>query len=453
MSKKMPSQQQQQQQQQEESARKMKRPARADASSSLQCLTVLQPPPCQLGEGDNKLVYHSSQPAWQCCFSRDGRHLAVCYGAPDPCVRIWKQQEAPPTPTAAGASSSSEDHRDNGGGGGGSHHHQQQQQWKLEATLSGIHDRTVRSLAFAPLLSPLILATASFDGTVAIWEDVSRHGGTAAEEAEYDCIAQLEGHDNEVKCVAWNSTGSLLATGGRDKSVWIWECFLPGTVGGDAGGDFDCVAVLNGHEADVKCCAFCPSHGQWGDGDEILLTGSYDDTIKVWAEDAGDWYLAASLSHVHSSTIWSLAVSPSGTRLVSGSADGSLAIYKCYSSTERKDRFPNDRETTNNNSSGGNGLWKCVGKLPDAHSAEVYSVSYAPAKAGHGRICSAGADNRIQIYREAMGSSSDQPTFLLDAAATITTGDINCCAWHPYDGSLLASAGDDGAARIWKYKV
>ena len=54
-----------------------------------------------------------------------------------------------------------------------------------------------------------------------------------------------------------------------------------------------------------------------------------------------------------------------------------------------------------------NGYWKCVGKLPDAHSSTIYSVDYAPARAGHGRIVSAGADNRIQIYREVIGSTSD----------------------------------------------
>ena len=106
--------------------------------------------------------------------------------------------------------------------------------------------------------------------------------------------------------------------------------------------ELECIAVLNGHKADVKCLVFAPLHGQWGDGDEILVTSGYDDMIKVWAEHVGDWYCALSLLNIHTDTIWSIAMSPRGGRMVLAAADGSLSILKSYTSKEKKELFPEE---------------------------------------------------------------------------------------------------------------
>ena len=102
--------------------------------------------------------------------------------------------------------------------------------------LDGGHSRTVRSLHWRP--DGRALATASFDSTVGIWEFIREAGiddGGAAgalvddivaedgDEGTWECSATLEGHENEVKTVRWSANGDLLATCGRDKSVWVWE--------------------------------------------------------------------------------------------------------------------------------------------------------------------------------------------------------------------------------------
>jgi cytosolic iron-sulfur protein assembly protein CIAO1 len=79
----------------------------------------------------------------------------------------------------------------------------------------------------------------SFDGTTGIWQKVVQ-GITLS----FEPITTLEGHENEVKSVAWNDNGALVATCGRDKSVWIWEAADDG--------EFECVTVLHGHTQDVK---------------------------------------------------------------------------------------------------------------------------------------------------------------------------------------------------------
>lgn len=84
------------------------------------------------------------------------------------------------------------------------------------------HTRTVRSIAWAP--SGKTLATASFDSNIGIWEQDAEEGedeGPAT--GEWECASLLEGHETECKGVAYSSTGTLLASCSRDKTVWIWE--------------------------------------------------------------------------------------------------------------------------------------------------------------------------------------------------------------------------------------
>jgi len=89
----------------------------------------------------------------------------------------------------------------------------------LITTLKGQHTRSIRASHWKPSTSPAI-ATASFDGSVGIWRPEC---GEGEESGEWECVAQLEGHENECKCVAWSSDGRYLATCSRDKSVWVWE--------------------------------------------------------------------------------------------------------------------------------------------------------------------------------------------------------------------------------------
>jgi cytosolic iron-sulfur protein assembly protein CIAO1 len=270
-------------------------------TSLLSCQTTLSPPLSSIGSEEIRIEFSTGSPCWNVAFSADGKLLAACFGAPNSCVRIWELQTL-----------------------------------TLIATLEGLHPRTIRYCSFAPVAKNYTLATASFDGTVGIWErDVNLQLNQNNME-EWECIAQLEGHESECKCVEWNNSATLLATCGRDKTVWLWDCSLDGNIGGSRGtsGDFECLSVLNGHDGDVKSVLFAPSRGIFGDGDEICISGSYDNTIRIWAEDAGDWYCALFLHESH--TIWSLALAPGSIRLISGSADGSCGIYKLYTAQEIK---------------------------------------------------------------------------------------------------------------------
>ena len=82
----------------------------------------------------------------------------------------------------------------------------------------------MRAIAWSP--SGNTLATASFDSNIGVWaqEGDGEDGGGAFNPAgEWECMSLLEGHETECKSVAYSSSGNLLASCSRDKTVWIWE--------------------------------------------------------------------------------------------------------------------------------------------------------------------------------------------------------------------------------------
>lgn len=79
---------------------------------------------------------------------------------------------------------------------------------------------------------------------------------------KWSCTATLEGHENEVKSCGWGvflddqaeEEQVFLSTCGRDKTVWIWAMEESSSLTGEgAEDDFECLAVVQEHEQDIKC--------------------------------------------------------------------------------------------------------------------------------------------------------------------------------------------------------
>ncbi|KAL5521604.1 CIA1 [Sanghuangporus sanghuang] len=306
--------------------------------------------------------------------------------------------------------------------------------FELQASVQTGHAKTVRCVAWAP--SGKTFATASFDSNIAVWEqegagadgdddggmdvdgELSGNGGSG----EWECASLLEGHETECKSVAYSSTGTLLASCSRDKTVWVWEV--------QPDSDFECMGVLMAHTQDVKCVA-------WHPNEEILASGSYDDTIKLYVDDPDDdWYDFATLTG-HTSTVWSLAFSPCGEYLASASDDRTVKIWR---------RVKGER-------------WKWeeafVLSGTGVHERSVYSVSWSKGlmkgtgngeEESKGWLASAGGDGRINVWDiQKRADNSIHASLITMVENAHGVCDVNCISWCPREGfeDLLASAGDD----------
>ena len=93
--------------------------------------------------------------------------------------------------------------------------------------------------------------------------------------------------------------------------MWIWES--------TPDNDFECVSVLHGHTQDVK-------NVRWHPHEPMLLSCSYDNSIRVWAEDEDDYICVQTLAE-HSSTVWDVTFSPEGDYFASCSDDGDVRVW------------------------------------------------------------------------------------------------------------------------------
>ncbi|KAF8627145.1 hypothetical protein AX17_006362 [Amanita inopinata Kibby_2008] len=199
-----------------------------------------------------------------------------------------------------------------------------------------------------------VLSSGCGDGS--IWHHdvrVSRHK-----------VMELLGHTGEVCGLTWRSDGELLASGGNDNVVNIWD----GRVGDVNGADSargSAKWTKRNHTAAVKALAWCPWH-------PALLAsggGTNDATINVWNSTTG-----ARLHTIKTpSQITSLIFAPHKKELLSthGYPTNAIMIH-AYPSMER------------------------VAEIRDAHDSRVLYSCVNPAG---DVVCTGAGDENLKFWR------------------------------------------------------
>jgi WD40 repeat protein len=320
------------------------------------------------------------------------------------------------------------------------------------------------------------------------------------EEREWEFNLVLEGHENEVKSLAFSPGGQYLATSSRDKSVWIWEDVSnpSGDNNGQEDDEWETVAVLSEHDGDVKAVAWCPTHlanaragvGRQHYSAEVLASASYDDTVRIWREDAdGEWVCVAVLEG-HGGTVWGLQWEGKERedgrfpRLMTFSADGTIKVWTLRVEEEEEE---GQQPEGNQFRSGLGGVpntmrrslreeWDCTAVLPKVHTRDVYSVSWS---ADTGLVASTGSDGIVAVYAEEESTSEDVsmassgaengaagPKSTWKVLGTVSHAhgpyEVNHITWcKRFDPGaerkgkeeMLVTTGDDGVVRPWQVRV
>jgi WD40 repeat protein len=318
---------------------------------------------------------------------------------------------------------------------------------KISAQVFSRHADWVRSLDFSP--DGRILASCSDDRTIRLWDLTTNRL----------IDPPLTGHSAAVLSVAFSPDGKYLVSGSADKTIRLWDITywrqksLAATHTITALPAEAQIRVLFGHTDWIRSVAFDPTGTR-------IASGSDDHSIRLWETATGDQIHSPFFGHTNS--VLNVKFSPDGQLIASSSSDRTVILWDVATGKPRgltRERIPVSiesapfsRETSPDQPElSGDPHYTLrdmatgqpLDSLLTGHTGIVHEVAFSPD--GH-LLASASEDDSVILW-----DASERPISNL-SLGTLSgrTIRVSSLAFSP-DGKLLAAGGSD-RINVWDFE-
>jgi WD40 repeat protein len=288
---------------------------------------------------------------------------------------------------------------------------------------------------------------------------------------------QLPPHPDIVSSVVFDRAGTLLATRCRSQLIKIWTpdtgklvrsltdfdaeinstAFLPDSTGLFIGSDHEHARLVDADSGRILSSVMSTS--------KILVTavspkGSYLATadganVHLWNTKTGEWVRTmGDGSNGHTDDVYSLAFSPDGTTLASGSDDNKVILWNFSTGTPKQALtghthwvrglafHPNGRQLASASYDQTVRIWNpATGETLQTLSGHTQSVRAVAYRSDGKMLATGGLEPLIRLWDPANGKE-------LTSIPLTDPGEITSLAFQPR-GILLASGGSGNAVRLW----
>jgi serine/threonine protein kinase len=255
-----------------------------------------------------------------------------------------------------------------------------------------------------------------------------------AQPLQRDTLCIYRRHSDSIYSVAWSSDGKYIVSGGRDKTVQIWEA-----------GTGKRTLMYKNHTSYVYSVAWSPRSNR-------IASTSFGN-VHIWDATSGECSL---MYREHSLWVYALAWSPVGFMMASCGADGEVHLwdthkgevlckYQDFPKAVRALAWSIDTNSAKLLVGCDDALLYCweVTKewtpvIYQGHKREVTSVVWSPDGQ---KMASASRDKTVKIWDVSTGN--------ILCTYQGHTKDVYAVAWSP-DGTRIASASEDKTVHVWR---